>query len=148
MTTKNSHTDQKLNRLGSHFAAQLSLAIPTLPHDVSERLRVARQLAMAQRKPVVQLGFAKHTRLNGNGTLTSSGDEGLNLWSILASALPLLALVVGPTALQWIKQDDRTSELATIDSALLTDELPPDAYADAGFVQFMKQGLSNSATHD
>ena len=148
MKTKNSHADQKLNRLGSHFAAQLSLATPSLPHDVSERLRVARQLAMAQRKPVVQLGFAKHTQINGNGTLTSSGDEGLNLWSILASALPLLALVVGLTTIQWIMQDDRTSELAAIDSALLTDELPPDAYADAGFVQFMKQGLSNRASHD
>ena len=148
MTTKNSYTDLELNRLGNHFAAQLSLATPSLPHDVSERLRVARQLAMAQRKPVVQLGFAKRTQINGNGTLTGSGDEGLNLWSILASALPLLALVVGLMAIQWIQQDDRTRELAAIDSALLTDELPPDAYADAGFVQFMKQGLSNSAAHD
>ncbi len=148
MTTKNAHAEQELNRLGSHFAAQLSLVTPSLSHDVSERLRVARQLAMAQRKPVVQLGFAKHTQINGNGTLTSSSDEGLNLWSILASALPLLALVLGLTAIQWVMQDDRTNELAAIDSALLTDELPPDAYADAGFIQFMKQGLNNRAAHD
>ena len=146
--TNNTPAELDMDRLGSHFAAQLSLATPGLPHDVSERLRVARQLAMAQRKPVVQLGFAKNTQLNGDGTLTGSGDEGLNLWSILASALPLFALLVGLTAIQWVQQDDRTNELATIDSALLTDELPPDAYADAGFVQFMKQGLSNSAKHD
>jgi len=137
-----------MDRLGRHFSAQLSMATPGLPHDISERLRVARQRAMAERKPVMQLGFARKTGVQSNGTLTASGDEGLNLWSILASALPLLALVVGLTAIQWIQQDSRTNELAAIDSALLTDELPPDAYADAGFVQFLKQGLSDSAKND
>lgn len=147
---KNQNTSAELNmdRLGRHFSAQLSMATPGLPHDISERLRVARQRAMAERKPVVQLGFVRKTGVQSNGTLTASGDEGLNLWSILASALPLLALVVGLTAIQWIQQDSRTNELAAIDSALLTDELPPDAYADAGFVQFLKQGLSDSAKND
>lgn len=147
---KNQNTSAELNmdRLGRHFSAQLSMATSGLPHDISERLRVARQRAMAERKPVMQLGFARKTGVQSNGTLTASGDEGLNLWSILASALPLLALVVGLTAIQWIQQDSRTNELAAIDSALLTDELPPDAYADAGFVQFLKQGLSDSAKND
>ena len=147
---KNQNTSAELNmdRLGRHFSAQLSMATPGLPHDISERLRVARQRAMAERKPVMQLGFARKTGVQSNGTLTASGDEGLNLWSILASALPLLALVVGLTAIQWIQQDSRTNELAAIDSALLTDELPTDAYADAGFVQFLKQGLSDSAKND
>ena len=63
-------------------------------------------------------------------------------------ALPVLALVIGLGAIQWIQQDNRTNELAAIDSALLTDELPPDAYADAGFVKFLKQGLSDSAKND
>ena len=148
MKMQNSPPDLELDRLGRHFSAQLSLASPGLSHDISERLRIARQRALAERKPMAHMGLAKNTQINGNGTLTGSGDEGLNLWSILASALPLLALVVGLTAIQWIQQDDRTSELAAIDSALLTDELPPDAYADAGFVQFLKQGLSNSASHD
>jgi hypothetical protein len=149
MKTHYSTTDLELDRLGRHFSNQLSLATPALSHDVSERLRIARQRALAERKPMVQLNLARNNaHLNGGGTLTGSGDEGLNLWSILGSALPLLALVVGLTAIQWIQQDDRTNELAAIDSALLTDELPPDAYADAGFVQFLKQGLSNSAAHD
>ena len=148
MTTKNTHAGLNIDQLGRHFSAQLSMATPGLPHDITERLRVARQLAMAQRKPEIQLSFVKNTRVQGNGTLTASGDEGLNLWSILGSALPLLALVIGLAAIQWVQQDNRTNELATIDSALLTDELPPDAYADAGFVQFLKQGLSDSAKHD
>ena len=148
MKIQSTSAELDMDRLGQYFSAQLSTATPGLPHDISERLRVARQRAMAERKPVMQLGFARKTGIQSNGTLTASGDEGLNLWSILASALPLLALVVGLTAIQWIQQDSRISELAAIDSALLTDELPPDAYADAGFVQFLKQGLSDSAKND
>jgi hypothetical protein len=119
-----------------------------LPHDISERLRIARQLAVAQRKPLVLSRTAKSAQINSNGTLTAPSDEGLNLWSILASALPLLALVIGLMAIQWIHQDHITSEIAATDAALLTDELPPDAYTDAGFAQFLKQGLGTIKTHD
>jgi len=139
----------ELDLLGRHLSAQLSLATPNLAHDVSERLRVARQRALASRNTLHVLKLSSHTaQLNSNGTLTGPGDEGLNLWNILGSALPLLVLVLGLTAIGWVQQDDRTQELATIDAALLTDELPPDAYADAGFVQFLKQGPIARAAND
>ena len=141
-------TEQDVDRWGQYFSGQLNLATPGLPHDITERLRVARQLALAQRKPLVQSRLAKNTQTNTDGSLTAPVDEGLNLWSILASALPLLALVFGLMAIQWVQQDTVISEIAAIDSALLTDELPPDAYTDAGFVQFLKQGLAASAQHD
>lgn len=148
MKNQTTAAEMNMDRLGRQLSAQLSLATPALAHDISERLRVARHLALSQRKPSVQLGLVRTTQAQANGTLTASGDEGLNLWSILASALPVLALVIGLGAIQWIQQDNRTNELAAIDSALLTDELPPDAYADAGFVQFLKQGLSDSVKKD
>jgi hypothetical protein len=141
-------TEQDVDRWGQYFSGQLNLATPGLPHDITERLRVARQLALAQRKPLVQSRLAKNTQTNTDGSLTAPVDEGLNLWSILASALPLLALVFGLMAIQWVQQDTVISEIAAIDSALLTDELPPDAYTDAGFAQFLKQGLSTNASHD
>jgi hypothetical protein len=103
---------------------------------------------MAQRKPLVQSRLVKNAQINHNGTLTGPSDEGLNLWSILGSALPLLALVVGLMAIQWVQQDNITSEMAATDSALLTDELPPDAYIDAGFAQFLKQRTGVNAAHD
>ena len=140
MKTTNTPNDLELDRLGQHFSEQLTLATPGLPHDISERLRVARQRALVARKPVLQSRLAKNVQMNDQGTLTASPDEGLNIWSILGSALPLLALVAGLLTIQWNQQDDFTAELAAIDSALLTDELPPDAYTDAGFVQFLKQG--------
>lgn len=141
-------TEQDVDRWGQYFSGQLNLATPGLPHDITERLRVARQLALAQRKPLMQSRLAKNAHVNNDGSLTAPADEGLNLWSILASALPLLALVVGLMTIQWVQQDNVTSEIAAIDSALLTDELPPDAYTDAGFAQFLKQGLGTSASHD
>ena len=141
-------TEQDIDTWGQYFSGQLNLATPSLPHDITERLRIARQLALTQRKPVVQLRRAPSAQINSDSSLTAPVDEGLNLWSILASALPLLALVFGLMAIQWVQQDNVTSEIAAIDAALLTDELPPDAYTDAGFVQFLKQNRSNSATHE
>jgi hypothetical protein len=147
MKLHNSPAD--LDLLGRHLSAQLSLATPSLAYDVSERLRVARQRALASRNTLHTLKLSSQTtQINGNGTLTGSGDEGLNLWSILGSALPLLVLVLGLTAIGWVQQDDRANELAIIDAALLTDELPPDAYADAGFVQFLKQSSNVRAAND
>ena len=60
--------------------------------------------------------------------------------------LPLIALVVGLVAIDIIQDDDFMAELAEVDAALLTDDLPPDAYADPGFVQFLKTSHSTE-TH-
>ena len=144
---QNTPTELDMDRLGGHFASRLSMATPGLPHDVSERLRIARQLAMAQRKPVVQLNFVKNTQVNSNGTLTGSGDEGLNIWSRLASLLPLIALIVGLAIIQNIMDDDRANELAEVDAALLIDDLPPSAYADPGFLQFLKNPIASESAN-
>jgi hypothetical protein len=148
MKTQNTLNELNLDILGRHFSAQLTLATPELPHEINERLRVARLHALAERKPQLQTRLIKSHQINGNSTLTALPDEGLNFWNILASALPLLVLLFGLMAIQWIQQDNLTSEIAAIDSALLTDDLPPDAYADTGFVQFLKQGLHSGASHD
>jgi hypothetical protein len=137
-----------MDRLGRYFSGQLTLATTDLPHDISERLRVARQLALGQRKPMVQRRQVQNDQLNANGTLTSSGEEGLGWWGILASSVPLLALVVGLLAIQWTKDDLITSEIAVTDSALLTDELPPHAYTDAGFAQFLKLNRGTTGQND
>jgi len=74
---------------------------------------------------------------NGSALL-HFGDEGLNLWSRLASFFPLIALVAGLALISSLLDDDRANELAEIDSVLLADDLPPAAYADPGFLQFLK----------
>ena len=99
-------------------------------------------------EPAVHIRRASNNQVHANGTLTASGDEGLGLWSVLASSLPLLALVVGLLTIQAVKDDHIAVEIAATDSALLTDELPPHAYTDAGFAQFLKIKHSASEQHD
>eukprot|EP01030_Chromulinospumella_sphaerica_P004108 gene4108-4022_t len=99
MKTQNTLNELNLDLLGRHFSAQLTLATPGLPHEISERLRVARLRALEERKPLLQTRLIKTQHINGNSTLTAPPDEGLNLWNILASALPLLLMVL---TLGWV----------------------------------------------
>lgn len=132
---------------GQTLAAQLNVSSQDLGHDLSERLRVSRQLALKSR-PMPQRLMRHSLAVQANGTLSGLPDEGLNLWRILVSALPLLALVSGLMLIQNLQQDMAETDIASLDSALLLDELPPDAYTDPGFVQFMKIQLHRDARHD
>jgi hypothetical protein len=59
-------------------------------------------------------------------------------WLRLASVLPLALLVVGLLLIQRTYLDQQIRAAAEIDEALLTDELPPQAYSDPGFAEFLK----------
>ena len=141
-------TDHEMDQLGQQLSARLTMATQDLGHDISERLRIARQLALQARPSVVLLQRHLATNVQSNGTLTGGSDEGLNLWNIFASALPLLALVLGLLIIQSMQPDVVTTDIARIDAALLTDELPPNAYTDPGFVQFLRLQSVKPATHD
>lgn len=132
------------DEFGLRIAARLNSASLDLPHDISERLRAARTRAVAARlKPQTQLQTSTAVaHQNGTALLSFGGDEGLNIWSRLASLLPLIALVAGLAMIQNVMDDDRANELAEIDSALLIDDLPPAAYADPGFLQFLKNPIA------
>jgi hypothetical protein len=129
------------------FTQKLDLATQNMGHDISERLRIARVRALESRPTPIQL-MRYRTALQANGSLSGPGDEGLNLWRILASALPLVALVMGLILVQAIQQELTESDIASIDSALLLDDLPPDAYTDPGFLQFLKVQLVQPTRHD
>jgi hypothetical protein len=53
----------------------------------------------------------------------------------------LIALVAGMLLINSMQDDNRARELAEVDVSLLTDVLPPEAFADRGFVQFLKAEL-------
>lgn len=129
------------DRQGLKLASYLSLGADELPHDISERLRVARVQALAQRK-ITKLKSAHTVMANGgSAALTWGQDEGLSLWGRIGSILPLIALVVGLLLINSMQDDNRARELAEVDVALLTDVLPPAAFADPGFIQFLKAEL-------
>lgn len=130
------------DRFGRQVAARLAAGTAEMPYGVTERLRAARFQAVARRKPANLRRASPVAASAGAATLTF-GDDSVSLWNRIASALPLLALVAGLILIYGIQNDRRASEVAEVDAALLTDDLPPAAYADPGFVQFLKsaQGI-------
>ncbi len=133
-------TEMMQDRYGLRLAAQLNLGISRIPYEVSERLRAARERALALRKRP-GLRTSGTVILVGGGTLAlEPGDGGLGWMARLASLLTLAALVLGLVTVQSLLDDLRADELAEVDTALLTDDLPPSAYADTGFLQFLKSG--------
>ncbi len=124
------------DRFGLKTVAYLSAGAAELPHDISERLRVARLQAVAQRKIVRPEPAVQVVGNGGSATLGWGGD--VSWWARVGSVVPLIALVVGLLAINSIQNDNRAQEVAEVDAALLTDELPPAAFADPGFVQFLK----------
>lgn len=125
------------DRFGLRIAARLSDAADDLPYDISERLRAARAQALGKRKVSI-IHTATSVAVSGGAATLTFGNEYLSWWDRVVAALPLLALVLGLIAISIIQNDNRTTELAEIDAALLTDDLPPTAYTDPGFAQFLK----------
>lgn len=124
-------------RFALRLTARLSDAAENLPYDISERLRAARTQALGRRKIALRQNVA-HATVSVGGSTLAFGNDHLSGWGRLAAALPMLALVIGLIAITVIQNDKRANEIAEIDAALLTDDLPPAAYADPGFLQFLK----------
>jgi hypothetical protein len=139
-TTHQQDASRDQDRFGRRLAARLTAGTAELPYEVSERLRAARTQAMARRK-LVSAHTAPSVLASGAGTAVLGGrDEGVSWWNRMASALPLLVLAAGLVAIHVVQDDHRATEVAEVDAAILTDDLPPAAYADPGFAQFLKSG--------
>lgn len=128
-------------RQGLKLASYLTLATSELPHDISERLRVARQQAVSQRKPAVAHAASTVGAGGGTAALLWGTEDRLGWLGRAGALLPLVVLVAGLLFINAQQNDSRARELAEVDVALLTDELPPAAFTDQGFVQFLKADL-------
>ena len=140
MTNSDSIDFTAEDRFACRVAARLDAGNAELSHDIGERLRVARQQALAKRKLVPQLRTAPAVVSNAGGSASLGGGW----WTRIGAVVPLIALVAGLITISVWQEDNRASELADVDSALLTGDLPPAAYTDPGFAQFLK-GEDNAA---
>ena len=131
------------DRFALQITARLSDAVDALPYDISERLRAARVRSVSLQK-IAFTQTATSVTLSGGAATLTFGNERPNWWNRVAAAVPLLALVIGLVAINVIQNDNRAKELAEIDAAILTDDLPPAAYADPGFLQFLKIGAGQN----
>ena len=140
-------------RFALRLTARLEAGAQTLPHDISERLRVARQQALAQaRQPAVavrrpQTSPAQDISIvdidprSGAATLGRTGPVGDESvwWSRLGWLLPTLVLAAGLAGMGEWESREQIAQAAQIDTELLGDDLPPAAYLDAGFGEFLRR---------
>ena len=139
MTKASRLTDDDLlvSRVGARLAAGLNQQTAALPHDITERLRVSREQAVARAR------LAQRQDATAAALITLPGGEALlggppAWWQRLATLLPLVVLVAGLVLIgQWTTRA-QVLAAADIDTVLLSDDLPPDAYADPGFAEFLK----------
>jgi hypothetical protein len=124
------------DRFGLRLTARLDDSAGSLPHIVTERLRVSRMQALEKHRQA-KLATASAVQLSGGAATLTFGDDSASPWRRVASIVPLLALIAGLVAVNLLDRDNRARELAEIDSAILTDDLPPAAYTDPGFAQFL-----------
>jgi len=142
------------NRFGLQVAAYLSAGAQELPYDITERLRAARARAVAQRKQpstVRALRWRPLALVLGHGPAAAlgfgGGDDAPDFWARLGSLFVLAALAVALVTITLAQIDSRAADEADVDTALLTDELPPQAYTDPGFLQYLKTAPAATQTH-
>lgn len=140
--------DQALEaRLAARLAGGLTERAELLPHDIGERLRAAREQALARaaevRRRSPQASAASETSIVGvttQGAALLGGLGGTPAWWLrAASLLPLAVLVLGLLLIQRQGELEQIHAAAEVDTQLLADDLPPDAYSDPGFAEFMRE---------
>lgn len=132
-----SHPEALEARLALRITARLTERAEALPHDIGERLRVARLQALERARATRKLAPAASTSY-GQRDATLALGGGPSWWLRAASLLPLALLVAGLVLIQHRYVEQQIEAAAEIDAALLTDDLPPQAYSDPGFAEFLK----------
>jgi hypothetical protein len=139
-------------RFALRLTAQLEAGAQTLPHDISERLRVARMQALAQarqravaaRRPEAagapSISIINIDPRSGTATLGRTGGGGdPTWWNRLSWLVPALALALGLAGIGEWESQEQIAYAAQIDTELLGDDLPPAAYLDEGFGEFLRR---------
>jgi Protein of unknown function (DUF3619) len=106
-----------------------------LPKHILARLNQARSLALSHYPIPKEYAPESEWSLAGmSGGFSSTWAP--KIWGALGIA-PIFALALGLFAIANWQQDERIKDIATVDSALLTDIVPPEAYKDDGYVRFL-----------
>jgi hypothetical protein len=141
-------------RFGLRLAARLNAGAADVPHDVSERLRVARLQAVGrarlarqpvaapvrQTAPSIQLVHVDPYSGTLQGTVAMlDGDDQRDeaWWRRLGVTLLVVLMAMGLFGIDWWHTQEQIRTAAEIDAALLGDALPPAAYTDPGFTEYL-----------
>jgi Protein of unknown function (DUF3619) len=128
-------------RLALRFAGALSARVESLPHDVTERLRFAREQAVNKAREVRRLApvAAKAAQVLGRSTGGAATlGAPVSWWQRAFSVLPVMMLVAGFFLIEHWAMREQAFAAADIDAQLLADDLPPAAYSDPGFAEYLR----------
>lgn len=125
--------DALQSRYALRVAARLSERSEGLDPAIGERLRVAREQAIERARAARASTAPSRVGISGGALLLAGG-----WWLKVAAVVPAVALVAGLILIEKLQANDQIATATEIDAALLSDDLPPDAYRDAGFAEFLK----------
>jgi hypothetical protein len=117
---------------GKKVRQVLNRGLLGIDDGVARRLQAGRERALSRQRPGRSPAFAWADNVLGR---FGGGWTTLTLYAALS-----LAVLAGAAAgLYTWQQNQRIAELEEIDSQLLTDDLPIDAYLDRGFQNWLKK---------
>lgn len=122
-----------IDRLGAALAKPLRAGERALAHDIGERLRTARtQAALRQQQMLTRASDPAAPTANPAAT------GGVAWWKKALAAIPIAAAGAGVIFMQGAVSDDGAGEIVHTDVHILANEVPPTAFSDPGFLQYLK----------
>ncbi len=117
-------------RYGHKIRQALNQSVQELPQATTRRLEAARHLALEkQKQPQTVLAIA-----NTAGALLRLNAER----PLVKQALAIFALLLGMWISFYFNSVQYVNEVEEIDSALLSGDMPPEAFMDKDFFEWLK----------
>ena len=119
----------KEERYAQRIRQALNHGLKDIPPAASRRLEAARHLALNRQKQEVAVL-----------ALGTVGQQGGKVWREIPHArqmLAIVALLLGMWISFYWHSVQYVADLEEVDSALLTDDLPPDAFLDNEFFEWL-----------
>jgi hypothetical protein len=108
--------------------------LDNLPASTTDRLAAARAAALARKKADAPVRAKQQRASFDLGSLFSMQ------WMARAAVVaPLLLMAAGMVGVYQYEREQRAAELAELDAAVLSDDLPLTAYTDHGFNAYLAQ---------
>jgi len=116
----------------------LNEKIDQLPENVIESLASSRKIAISRKKSGPPLhAFVRQNAFAGYlGNFF--GDPSLYWLSRLGAAVTVAVLISGLMGIYQAEEQHHIKETADMDIAVLSDDLPPSAYLDHGFKNYLQ----------
>ncbi|PKO33264.1 MAG: hypothetical protein CVU34_13355 [Betaproteobacteria bacterium HGW-Betaproteobacteria-7] len=121
-------------RYASRVRQVLNHGLQGIPPAASRRLEAARHLAVSRQKQAEpELALATAGNWSGSQLLRSGVD-----FTPFKPFLAIIALLVGMWLAFYWHSTQYVSEIEAVDMALLADDIPPEAFLDNEFIEWLK----------